>query len=128
MIRLRPDKRKDQLVQRRIWVPCTYAGSKSRSLPNRSHDQKLKIFRRDREMSSNDSPMGKILCARIGRKSYNAAQPIVKRGGLMIPVTLLIALMILTWAAAVVAVYIADDTSVGKSTGDTEDQDYYDAA
>lgn len=46
----------------------------------------------------------------------------------MIPVILLIALMILTWAAAVVAVYIADDTSGGKSTGDAEDQDYYDAA
>ena len=50
------------------------------------------------------------------------------RGGLMIPVALLIALMLLTWAAAVVSVYVASDETSGKRPEEIQDQDYYDAA
>ena len=47
----------------------------------------------------------------------------------MIPVSLLIALTLLTWAAAVVAVYVApDETNTPKTADDAQDQDYYDAA
>lgn len=46
----------------------------------------------------------------------------------MLPVALLIALMILTWAAAVVSVYVESDHSTLPSDSPAEDQDYYDAA
>lgn len=46
----------------------------------------------------------------------------------MYPVVLLIALMFLTWAAAVVATYVGSDkTSSDKRAGEAEDS-YYDAA
>jgi hypothetical protein len=46
----------------------------------------------------------------------------------MLPIALLIALMVLTWAAAVVSVYMEPDDSGRSSDGHTQDQDYYDAA
>ncbi|MGH7230993.1 MAG: hypothetical protein ACREJU_06475 [Nitrospiraceae bacterium] len=47
----------------------------------------------------------------------------------MIPVALLIALMLLTWAAAVVSVYVEpDEHHTAKTADETQHQDYYDAA
>lgn len=47
----------------------------------------------------------------------------------MLPVSLLIALMILTWAAAAVATFTEEDNSSGGADGtEPGDQDYHDAA
>ena len=46
----------------------------------------------------------------------------------MIPVVLLITLMILTWGAAVYAVYAQPDEPSGSSQGRSEQDSYYDAA
>ena len=46
----------------------------------------------------------------------------------MLPIALLIALMILTWAAAVVSVYMESDDSSRPPDGHIQDRDYYDAA
>jgi Tfp pilus assembly protein PilW len=46
----------------------------------------------------------------------------------MLPIALLIALLILTWAAAVVSVYIEPDDSDRPSDDTSQDEDYYDAA
>jgi hypothetical protein len=46
----------------------------------------------------------------------------------MLPIALLIALMILTWGAAVVSVYMESDDSDRPPDSMNQDQDYYDAA
>lgn len=46
----------------------------------------------------------------------------------MLPIALLIALLILTWAAAVVSVYVESDDSSRPVDEQKQDQDYYDAA
>lgn len=46
----------------------------------------------------------------------------------MLPIALLIALLILTWGAAVVSVYMEHDESSGPADDTHQDKDYYDAA
>jgi len=46
----------------------------------------------------------------------------------MLPIALLIALLILTWGAAVVSVYMESDDSGRPSEDTSRDKDYYDAA
>ena len=46
----------------------------------------------------------------------------------MLPVALLIALMVMTWAAAVVSVYVESDHPTSPSDRHAEEQDYSDAA
>jgi hypothetical protein len=46
----------------------------------------------------------------------------------MLPVALLIALLILTWGAAVVSVYMESDDSSRPPDEANQDEDYYDAA
>jgi hypothetical protein len=45
----------------------------------------------------------------------------------MLPIALLIALLILTWGAAVVSVYMESDDS-SRPLDSSQDKDYYDAA
>jgi hypothetical protein len=46
----------------------------------------------------------------------------------MLPIALLIALLILTWGAAVVSVYMESDDSGRPADDMGQDKDYYDAA
>ena len=46
----------------------------------------------------------------------------------MLPIALLIALLMLTWGAAVVSVYMESDDSGRRADDMGQDKDYYDAA